>query len=140
MESQKGNTSYLLRLLLWPVSLRDVLFYLFIIDSLQTQRLFDFPGKLREKFSTAQPKPHRNMRIKTLSVVYVTFSINCVLESMRKSLKTECKRLSVAFVSRIRLSNCFSISCVFDSILWEKSWRERKSWKNICKKNSRKHT
>lgn len=62
-------------------------------------------------------------------MAYITFSINCVLESMRKSLKTECKRLSVAFVSRIRLSNCFSISCVFDSILWEKSWRKRKSWK-----------
>lgn len=46
---------------------------------------------------------------------------------MRKSLKTECKQLSVALVSRIRLSNCFSISCVFDSILWEKSWRNRKS-------------
>lgn len=82
-----------------------------------------------------QPQPHRNMRIKTISVVYITFSINCVLESMRKSLKTECKRLSVAFVSRIRLSNCFSISCVFDSILWEKSWRKRKSWKNIWEKN-----
>lgn len=67
-------------------------------------------------------------------MVYVTFSINCVLESMRKSLKTECKRLSVAFVSQIRLSNCFSISCVFDSILWEKSWRKRKSWKNIWEK------
>lgn len=47
---------------------------------------------------------------------------------MRKSLKTECKQLSVALVSRIRLSNCFSISCVFDSILWEKSWRNRKSY------------
>lgn len=46
---------------------------------------------------------------------------------MRKSLKTECKQLSVALVSQIRLSNCFSISCVFDSILWEKSWRNRKS-------------
>lgn len=46
---------------------------------------------------------------------------------MRKSLKTECKQLSVALVSRIRLSNCFSMSCVFDSILWEKSWRKRKS-------------
>lgn len=46
---------------------------------------------------------------------------------MRKSLKTEFKQLSVALVSRIRLSNCFSISCVFDSILWEKSWRNRKS-------------
>ena len=57
----------------------------------------------------------------------ITFSINCVLESMRKSLKTVCRQLSVALVSRIRLSNCFSISCVFDSILWEKSWRNRKS-------------
>lgn len=46
---------------------------------------------------------------------------------MRKSLKTECKQLSVALVSRIKLSNCFSMSCVFDSILWEKSWRNRKS-------------
>lgn len=53
--------------------------------------------------------------------------MNCVLESMRKSLKTECKQLSVALVSRIRLSSCFSMSCVFDSILWEKSWRNRKS-------------
>lgn len=57
----------------------------------------------------------------------ITFSINCVLESMRKSLKTECKQLSVDLVSRIKLSSCFSISCVFDSILWEKSWRYRKS-------------
>lgn len=71
------------------------------------------------------------------SVIYITFSINCVLESMRKSLKTECKQLSVALVSRIRLSNCFSISCVFDSILWEKSWRNRKSFnqKTNKKKN-----
>lgn len=54
-----------------------------------------------------------------------------MLESIRKSLKTECKQLSVALVSRIRLSNCFSISCVFDSILWEKSCRNKRS----CKEN-----
>lgn len=53
--------------------------------------------------------------------------MNCVLESMRKSLKTEWRQLSVALVSRIRLSNCFSISWVFDNIFWEKSWRNRKS-------------
>lgn len=73
-------------------------------------------------------------------MLYITFSINCVLESMRKSLKTECKRLSVAFVSRIRLSNCFSMSCVFDSILWEKSWRNRKSCKMFEKTMSRNNT
>lgn len=47
----------------------------------------------------------------------ITFSMNCVLESMRKSLKTVCRQLSVALVSRIRPSSCFSISWVFDSIL-----------------------
>lgn len=46
---------------------------------------------------------------------------------MRKSLNTECKLLSVALVSRISVSNCFSISWVFDSILWEKSLRNSKS-------------
>ncbi len=67
------------------------------------------------------------VRHNSFLLIYITFSINCVLESMRKSLKTVCKQLSVALVSRIRLSNCFSISCVFESILWEKSWRNRKS-------------
>lgn len=56
--------------------------------------------------------------------------MNCVLESMRKSLKTVCRQQSVALVSRIRPSSCFSISWVFDSILWEKSCRNRNSCKD----------
>uniref|UniRef100_A0A8C6S3X4 DUF4371 domain-containing protein n=1 Tax=Neogobius melanostomus TaxID=47308 RepID=A0A8C6S3X4_9GOBI len=50
--------------------------------------------------------------------------------SMRKSLNTECRQLSVALASRIRPSSCFSISWVLDSILWLKSWRHRKSWED----------
>ncbi len=60
--------------------------------------------------------------------------MNCVLDSMRKSLNTECRRLSVALVSWIRPSNCFSISCVLDNILWEKSCRKR----NNCRDKKQK--
>lgn len=80
-------------------------------------------------------KNNRNETKKTL-VMEITFSMNCVLESMRKSLKTECRQLSVALVSLIRLSSCFSISCVFESILWEKSWRKRKSYEAKKKKRN----
>lgn len=59
----------------------------------------------------------------------LTFSINCVFESMRKPLKTLCRRQSVLFVSWTSLSICFLISCVLAKVCWENSCRKRKSYK-----------
>lgn len=107
---------YLINLLLHNISLGHGFLNLFIIHSLQ-----------QENTKVDATPLNTDWRRQRGSLDF-TFSINCVLESMRKSLKTECRLLSVALVSRIKLSRCFSISCVLDSIFWEKSWRNKKSW------------
>lgn len=56
--------------------------------------------------------------------------MNWVLDSIRKSLKTLCRRQSVAFVSRISPSTCFLISWVLEIVCCENSCR---NWSNYLK-------
>lgn len=54
--------------------------------------------------------------------------MNWVLESIRKSLKTLCRRQSVALVSRISPSTCFLISWVLEIVCCENSCRNCSSY------------
>lgn len=54
--------------------------------------------------------------------------MNWVLDSIRKSLKTLCRRQSVALVSRISPSTCFLISWVLEIVCCENSCRNCSSY------------
>lgn len=56
--------------------------------------------------------------------------MNWVFDSIRKSLKTLCRRQSVALVSRISPSTCFLISWVLEIVCCENSCR---NWSNYLK-------